>query len=82
MGGCPEVPAVSEWMEGLTPEQLALLIPLIAIALSDGLSADEVTVLGTFISSVGDVMQTIGAQLALLQSDSQPASKPNPKADS
>lgn len=51
---------MSEWMDGFTPEQLALLAPLFAIALSEGLTGDEVAVFGAFLNSVGDLMALIG----------------------
>lgn len=46
----------------LTPEDLALLSSVIAIALAKNRSADEVNVLGNLVAAVGAQLLTISAQ--------------------
>lgn len=58
-------------LDCIEPNQLAALIPLFAIALSEGLDSDEVNALGTFIAAVGSTMQSIAAQQQLLSSNGE-----------
>ena len=44
-----------------TPEELTVLANTVAIALAKGKSADELNILGQFISSVGDLVSLIGS---------------------
>jgi hypothetical protein len=55
-------------LENIEPNQFALLVSLFAIAISDGLSADENTSLGSFVAAVGDTIVLIGAQQLLAES--------------
>lgn len=52
-------------LNDIEPNQFALLVSLFAIAISDGLTADENTSLGTFFTAVGDTIVLIGAQQIL-----------------
>ncbi len=52
-------------ISGITPNEFALLVSVFAIAISDGLSAEETAALGAFITAVGDTVAMIGAQQAL-----------------
>ena len=54
-------------MESLSPEQAALLVPVFAIALAEGLDADEAVALGAFIAAVGDMIALIGAQRSFFE---------------
>lgn len=56
---------MGSFIAGIEPCEFAQLVSLFAIALSDGLSPDEATSLGTFFSAVGDTVQLIGAPQAL-----------------
>ena len=53
---------MAQGLDSISPEQVALLVPLFAIALAEGLSADEADALGSFIAAVGDAVVLIGAQ--------------------
>jgi hypothetical protein len=57
---------VATFIDNIEPDQFALLVSLVAIAISDGLTGDENTSLGTFITAVGDTVVLIGAQQTLI----------------
>jgi hypothetical protein len=57
---------MNDLLYNLSPNEFALLTVVVAIALSEGLTEDELNSLGNFISTVGDVMLTIAAQQQLL----------------
>ncbi|MBL4937279.1 hypothetical protein JK636_16240 [Clostridium sp. YIM B02515] len=46
----------------LSPTELAILADAVAIALTEGKSADEINVLGNFVAAVGALLLTIAAQ--------------------
>lgn len=56
-------------LECIEPNQLALLTSLFAIAISEGLTPNEIFSLGSFIAAVGDTMLSIGSQQILLGAD-------------
>lgn len=58
-------------LESFSPEQMVLLAPLVAIALSDGLTDDEIQVFAAFLASVADLMALIVAQDVLLPDSGQ-----------
>lgn len=58
-------------LECLSPEQAALLVPVFAIALAEGLDADEAGALGAFIASVGDMVALIGAQRSFFEPEAE-----------
>ena len=53
-------------LDCVSPEQTALLVSLFAIAIADGLTADEAASLGSFVAAVGDTIVAIGAQQLIL----------------
>lgn len=53
-------------MESIEPDQLALIAAVFAIAISDGLSAEENAVMSAFLVSVSDMMALIAAHRILL----------------
>lgn len=55
-------------MNYTTPEELTLLANALAIALSKDRSADELNILGGFISSVGDLISLMASQKENLES--------------
>lgn len=56
---------MNELLYNLSPNEFALLTAAVAIALSEGLTADELNSLGNFITTVGQIMLTIAAQQQL-----------------
>ncbi|MCY6959773.1 hypothetical protein [Clostridium brassicae] len=52
-------------------QQLAIASGLIAAALAENLSANEINVLGNFITSIGAALLVIAAQLSSEQSNMQ-----------
>lgn len=58
---------MSEFLENVSPDQLAVLAAAAGIALSDGLDANETNSLGNFLITVGQFMALIAAQQALLE---------------
>ena len=57
---------MSEFLENVSPDQLAVLAAAAGIAISDGLNADELNSLGNFLLTVGEMMLLIAAQQSLL----------------
>jgi hypothetical protein len=57
---------LNDLLYNINPNEFALLTAVVAIAISEGLSAEEINSLGNFITTVGDVMLTIAAQQQLL----------------
>ncbi len=51
-----------DYLMSLSGEELVLLASTIAIALASNLSADELNVLGTFTTSVGDNITLIATK--------------------
>ena len=51
------------FLEGLSPKCVATLTVGIADVLTQGLNAGQMNVLGVFISSVGDLISTMAAQI-------------------
>lgn len=49
-------------------EQLAIFANLLAIAISKGRSADQLNVIGNFVSGVGTLISTISAQKSFCES--------------
>ncbi len=49
-------------MNGLSGEQLTYLAATFSVAVSNGLSVDEINVLGNFLSTVGSNLSLIAAQ--------------------
>lgn len=64
-------------LDTIPPQSFSLLAALIALLLSENLSADENNVLGNFIVSVGSIMLTIAAQQANLESQITTQAKSN-----
>lgn len=52
----------------ISPNQLATLANLVAVALSEGRSSSEINVIGNFVVGVGSLMLTIAAQTEALSS--------------
>lgn len=48
--------------DSISPDALAVLASLVAIAISNGLNSSEINVLGNFVTAVGGVLLTIAAQ--------------------
>jgi hypothetical protein len=61
----------------IDPNESALLVSLVAIALSDGLTADEKTSFGAFVAAVGDTIALIGAQELLISGNPGNGSGPS-----
>lgn len=51
----------------LSPNELSILANIVAIILAEGRSANEVNILGNFVSAVGSLLSTIAAQQQSLQ---------------
>jgi len=49
-------------LDSLSPEQLSVFANIIAISIAEGKSADDLNILGTLASSVGDLLQLMAAQ--------------------
>ena len=49
-------------------EQLSLMANLLAISITEGKSADQLDVLGNFISAVGDLISLISSQIHICES--------------
>lgn len=60
---------MSSWVDSIEPDQLALIATVFAIAISDGLSANENAVMSAFLVSVSDMMALIAAHQILIGSD-------------
>lgn len=50
------------FFDNIDPEQLVLFSSFLAIAISEGRTADELNILGQFVSTVGDAISLIAAQ--------------------
>lgn len=50
------------YFDSLTPKEFVILTNLVAFILTEGRSADDNTVLGTFITNVGSSMLAIATQ--------------------
>jgi hypothetical protein len=57
---------MGSFIGSIEPNESALLISMLAIALSDGLAADEKASLGAFIAAAGDTITLIGTQELLV----------------
>ena len=55
------------FLEGISPKFGALLISVTADILSEGLTASQINVLGTFTAAVGDTLSYIAAQMQFNQ---------------
>ena len=62
-------------LDGLSPKCGAILAPIIAAILAEGLNSNQIAALGSFTNSVGDALSYIAAQMqlneGLISSDSQ-----------
>lgn len=58
-------------MDCSTPEELSILANAVALSLSKGRTADELNILGEFISSVGDLISLMAAQKESLKNRQQ-----------
>lgn len=56
----------------LSPDELALLATLLALAFSKVLTVDQLNVYGNFLQAVGSIMSTIASQQEILQPQTQP----------
>lgn len=65
------------YANSLTPEQLAILSSVVAVALAKNLNADEVNILGNFVAAVGATLLLIAAKLASEQSQQQSQNQNN-----
>ena len=52
----------------MNPQELTLLISAVANALYENVPADELAVLAAIFNQLGDTLETLAAQAALLQS--------------
>ncbi len=52
----------------MCPNELAASITAVAVSLANGKSEDEINLLGSIFSQLGDTLETIAAQRALCQS--------------
>lgn len=59
---------MSDLLACTSPNELAILSSIFAVAISEGLNANETNSLGNFLVTVGSAMLTIAAQQQLLQS--------------
>lgn len=57
---------MDDLLYSIGPNEFAILTAVIALAISEGLTAGEINSLGNFITTVGEVMLTIAAQQQLL----------------
>ncbi|MBU5484680.1 hypothetical protein KQI86_10080 [Clostridium sp. MSJ-11] len=55
------------YINDISPQELATLANIVAIALTEGRTADESNVLGNFIATVGALILTIAAQQQSLE---------------
>ncbi|ASW42318.1 hypothetical protein [Clostridium isatidis] len=61
--------------DNLSPEELAILSNIIAIELSKDRTASEISVIASFLSAVGDIMEVIAAQREYLEELEEKASE-------
>ncbi|WP_251861293.1 hypothetical protein [Clostridium sp. Marseille-Q2269] len=54
-------------IDTLSPEELILLANLIAIQLAQGKTGEQIELLGGFISTIGSILTTIGAQKEIFE---------------
>ncbi|MEW9094915.1 MAG: hypothetical protein AB2417_07495 [Clostridiaceae bacterium] len=55
------------YINDISPQELATLANIVAIALTEGRTADESNVLGNFLAAVGALILTIAAQQQSLE---------------
>ncbi|WP_160680436.1 hypothetical protein [Clostridium sp. C8-1-8] len=65
--------------DNLTPEDAVILTNAIVIAISKDKTADEINVLGNFITGVGCLLLTVAAQKQFIQSDVKTSNNNNDK---
>lgn len=53
--------------DNIDPEQLTLFASFLAIAISEGRTADDLNVLGQFVSTLGDSIALIAAQKEFIE---------------
>jgi hypothetical protein len=60
---------MNDLLHNFDPEQFTLLSFLFALAVADGLTADETNSLGNFFSTVGSALQLLAAQQQLVSQE-------------
>ncbi|MEA4827031.1 hypothetical protein [Clostridium sp. JNZ J1-5] len=65
------------YANSLTPAQLAILSSVVAVALSQNLNADEINILGNFVTAVGATLLIIAAKMASDESQQQSQNQNN-----
>ena len=65
--------------DSIGPDELAILATLLAVALSKGLSFEQINVIGNFLVAIGSIMLTIAAQGEALKAQSEPTEKDTQK---
>lgn len=67
--------------DNFTPEELAILSNVIAIELCKDRTANEISVISSFLSAVGDIMAIIAAQREQLESLQEESSASQPEGN-
>jgi hypothetical protein len=65
--------------EDLSPVEITALSQVTALSLAGNLDADDLNVLGNFVSTVGDLIQLLAAQMEYLSNKSNESTGSNEK---
>jgi Co/Zn/Cd efflux system component len=57
--------------ENASPGELLALANIVAIALADNLDADDLNVLGAFVTVVGDILAMLAAQIEIIETNAK-----------
>lgn len=60
--GEKDIKNYADFLNHLTPNELAVIASLVGIYLSQGLTANQQNAIGNFLEAIGQIIQCIGAQ--------------------